>query len=329
MQGLRILLYPFSILYDGITGLRNYGFDRGWLTSTKFDIPIIAVGNLSTGGTGKTPMIEFLIRQNTGKKIAVLSRGYGRKTKGYREVTIESKAIQVGDEPLQFKSKFKDEIIVAVCEKRVQGIQRLIQDHNPEVILLDDAYQHRYVQASHYILLTSYDQPFYKDLVLPAGNLRESVSGAVRAHSIIVTKCPAELSDKEMAEIRSQLKPREHQQVYFSTISYSANVIGLTKAISLESLKDQNITVVTGIAKPSYFVDFLKKYMTVKHLQFPDHYNYKQKDIQLFKDQNNIVITTEKDYVRLREFNISNLYYIPIEARFLGRMPDPNKSDNL
>jgi tetraacyldisaccharide 4'-kinase len=317
MQGLRILLYPFSVLYDGVTRLRNFSFDQGWLTSIKFNIPIIAVGNLSTGGTGKTPMIEFLIRQNEGKRIAVLSRGYGRKTKGYLEVKTTSKVIEVGDEPLQFKTKFENSIVVAVCEKRVGGIERLLKDHKLDLILLDDAYQHRYVQASHYILLTSYEQPYYEDVVLPAGNLRESRSGAARAHSIVVTKCPAVLSEEEMTSIRVKLGARLDQQVYFSAISYSNEAIGSAGNILLSYLKSKEITVITGIAKPSYFVDFLKTYAVVNHLQFPDHHNFTAKDLERI-DPRQFILTTEKDYVRLRNFELDNLYYIPIETKFLG-----------
>lgn len=318
MQGLRILLYPFSVLYDGVTRLRNFSFDQGWLTSTTFNIPIIAVGNLSTGGTGKTPMIEFLIRQNAGKRIAVLSRGYGRKTKGYLEVKTTSKASEVGDEPLQFKTKFEESIIVAVCEKRVVGIQRLIEDHKLDLILLDDAYQHRYVNASHYILLTSYEQPYYEDLLFPAGNLRESKSGADRAQSIVVTKCPVVLSALEMKSITLILEPKSNQEVYFSAVFYSNEAIGSSNNILLSSLKDKEITVVTGIAKPSYFVDFLKTYAIVKHIQFPDHHNYTAKDLKRIATKQ-LIITTEKDYVRLKNFEMENLYYVPIETKFLGK----------
>jgi tetraacyldisaccharide 4'-kinase len=328
MQGLRILLYPFSIIYDGVTSLRNYSFDQGWLTSTQFDIPIIAVGNLSTGGTGKTPMIEFLIRQNTGKRIAVLSRGYGRKTKGYLEVKTTSKVSEVGDEPLQFKIKFENSIVVAVCEKRVDGIQRLMKDHNLDLILLDDAYQHRYVKASHYILLTSYEQPYYEDLLLPAGDLRESRSGASRADSIVVTKCPAVLSEEEMKSIRLKMQPDLHQQVYFSAISYSNEAIGRTGKILLSDLKGKEITVITGIAKPSYFVDFLKSQAIVNHLQFSDHHIFTIKDLEQI-DLNRLIITTEKDYVRLRSFELNNLYYIPIETTFIGEQFSSKRSGSL
>lgn len=321
MSRLRFLLYPLSVLYNGITGLRNQGFDRSWWAQTSFDIPIIAVGNLSTGGTGKTPMIEYLIRQNSEKKLAVLSRGYGRKTKGYLEVFSNSKAVEVGDEPLQFKLKFRESVIVAVCEKRVEGIKRLLAEYDLDLILLDDAYQHRHVKASKYILLTSYDQPYYEDHLLPAGNLRESRSGADRADSIVITKCPADLTEVRKEQIRLKINPKKHQQVYFSTITYSRTVIGWNNTMLLEDLKNKGVTVITGIAKPDYFIDFLQNHMIVDHLRFPDHHNFTEKDLELFKEKE-LIITTEKDFVRLKEFQIAHLFYIPIEMQFLGATPD-------
>ena len=205
MQDLRLILYPFSILYDGITSLRNWAFDTGILDQKEFDIPIIVVGNLSTGGTGKTPMIEYLIDHLVGKRIGVLSRGYGRKTNGYIEVSMGDLAYKVGDEPLQIKRKFQDLIVSAVCERRVEGIEHLLKDHNLDVILLDDAYQHRQVKASHYILLTSYDQLYVNDYLLPSGNLRESRKGARRAKTIVVTKCPSSITKVERHNIKTRL----------------------------------------------------------------------------------------------------------------------------
>ncbi len=316
MQGLRILLYPFSILYDGITGLRNIGFDKGWLKETRFKTRIIAVGNLSTGGTGKTPMIEYLIRQHTDKKVAVLSRGYGRKTKGYLEASSTSLSMEVGDEPLQFKLKYPD-AIVAVCEKRIDGVEQLIEQHSPELILLDDAYQHRYVKASEYILLTSYDKLYFRDYLLPAGDLRESRTGADRADSIIVTKCPSNLSPAEMQSIKSRINPKQHQQVYFATISYAEEASGMDTKILLSSLNGKNVAVITGIAKPKFFIDHLKSNMMVEHMKFPDHHHFSDKEIESFR-KHEVILTTEKDFVRLREYGMKNLFYVPIEMKFLG-----------
>ncbi len=327
MKRLRFLLYPFSIIYDLITGVRNAAFDYGWLPVASFDIPVIAVGNLSTGGTGKTPMIEYLIKHFSTRKVAVLSRGYGRKTKGYIEVSRDHKAIQVGDEPLQFKKKFKESLVVSVCEDRVEGIRRLLLDHSLDVILLDDAYQHRYVKASHYILLTDYSQLYYKDYLLPAGNLRESRRGASRANSIVVTKCPADLSAKKQHEIDNRLQLKASQKVYFSTISYAQQAVGANGKLVLDQLKDKEVTVITGIAKPQYFIEYLQAMFTVEHLKFPDHYNYKASDfINLKKDQ--IILTTEKDYMRLLQCGLENLYFIPIETRFIGERLQLSISDN-
>ncbi|BAO54286.1 tetraacyldisaccharide 4'-kinase [Nonlabens marinus] len=320
MTNLRFLLYPFSVLYDGITGLRNWGFDQGFLEQRQFDIPIIAVGNLSTGGTGKSPMIEYLIRQNSDKKVAVLSRGYGRKTRGFLEVFEKNTPVEVGDEPLQFKLKFKDSIVVAVCEKRVDGVETLLRNHQLDLILLDDAYQHRYVKASTYVLLTSYGQPFYYDHLLPAGNLRESRSGAYRASHIVVTKCPEDLSETEQQQIIKKINPKSYQGVYFSTIGYAAEAIGISGSLTLHKLSGQKITVITGIAKPDYFVSYLKEYMEVDHLYFPDHYNFTQKDIDRFREKE-LIITTEKDFVRLKQYNLEHVYYVPITMEFLGEAP--------
>lgn len=329
MQRLRFLLYPFSILYDGITGLRNWSFDKGILEQKEFDIPVIAVGNLSTGGTGKTPMIEFLIRQHSDKRIAVLSRGYGRKTKGYLEVAVNDNTSKVGDEPLQLKSKFKDSIIVAVCEKRALGIENLLNDHEIDLILLDDAFQHRYVKATHYYLLSSFDKPYYKDYMLPVGNLRESRAGAHRANSIVITKCPNDLKAQAKKYIIQQIQPSCKQKVYFSTINYGEYAINDTEEILLSNLEELKLGVLTGIAKPKYFIEFLKrKNLQFKHHRFSDHYNYKEKDVDGLAKYD-VILTTEKDFVRLKQFDLPNVYFVPIETQFLGESPESSISDNL
>jgi tetraacyldisaccharide 4'-kinase len=318
MQELRLLLYPFSILYDVVTRLRNYAFDKGFLKQHEFNIPVIAVGNLSTGGTGKTPMIEYLIANFKAKKVAVLSRGYGRKTTGYLEISVIDAIERVGDEPLQIKTKFKENIVSAVCEDRVTGIKRLLDAHELDVILLDDAYQHRYVKASRYILLTSYDRLYVDDLLLPAGNLRESRKGAQRANDIVVTKCPANLSQKQMDEIKSRLKLLQQQSLYFSYISYSQLLHGASGTIAIEKLSGKKVTAVTGIARPKPFVQYLKKTMQVAHLNYSDHHDFTAQEINVIKSKE-MVITTEKDYMRLKKYQLVNLYYLPIETRFNGK----------
>ncbi len=321
MQELRLLLYPFSILYDAVTSLRNWAFNNGILEQKEFDIPIIAVGNLSTGGTGKTPMIEYLVRANPEKKIAVLSRGYGRDTTGYLELSEQDLPEKVGDEPLQIKIKFKDKIVSAVCEKRVQGIERLMNDHKLDLILLDDAFQHRHVKASHYVLLTSYDKLYVDDYLLPSGNLRESSRGAKRAKSIVVTKCPDNLSPIERDEIKSKLKLRSFQDLFFSTIQYDKFIYSNSGSISLNSLKGQEVTIVTGIAKPSFFVNYISEYVQGDHLKYKDHHYFTNGEINILKSKS-LIITTEKDYMRLKNYHLENIYYLPMEIKFIGKSLD-------
>ncbi|MEN8817737.1 MAG: tetraacyldisaccharide 4'-kinase [Nonlabens sp.] len=320
MQELRLLLYPFSIIYDGITSLRNWAFDSGILDQQEFDVPIIAVGNLSTGGTGKTPMIEYLINQHVEKRIAVLSRGYGRKTSGYIELSVDDSPEKVGDEPLQIKRKFKDLIISAVCEKRVDGIKRLLKDHSIDLILLDDAYQHRHVKASHYILLTSYNSLYVHDYLLPAGNLRESRSAANRAQSVVVTKCPENISKTERIAIEQRLKLSLNQKLYFSFIGYGNILHGINENIHLADIEGQEVTVVTGIAKPKPFVDFLVKQLKVDHLEFNDHHDFTTAQVENIRNKK-LVITTEKDFMRLKSYRLTNLFYLSIETRFIDSSP--------
>jgi len=320
MQNLRLLLYPFSILYDGITSLRNYAFDKGILEQHEFDIPIIAVGNLSTGGTGKTPMIEYLIGRNKGFKIGVLSRGYGRKTSGYIELDVNDTVEKVGDEPLQIKLKFKGLIVSAVCEKRVDGIDNLLKNHDLDLILLDDAYQHRHVKASHYVLLTSYGKLYKDDYLLPAGNLRESRSGANRAQTVVVTKCPLSISVEETLEIEKKLDLLPFQNLYFSYIAYDDFIYGNDVIKNLNDFKGLEVTVVTGIANPAPFIEYLKKFITVDHLKYNDHHNFTNEEVEVIRSKE-IVITTEKDYARLRNFELGNVMYLPIQTKFIGKEP--------
>ncbi len=326
MKLLRFLLFPFAVLYDAITRIRNWFFNLGVLKSTSFDIPVIAVGNLSVGGTGKSPQIEYLIRLlKDNYKIAVLSRGYKRKTEGFQLVNDTHTAEDVGDEPLQFYKKFKNDITVAVDADRTNGIQQLLQTHNPpEVVLLDDAYQHRKVTASSYILLTKYNDLYVDDFVLPTGNLRESRRGAKRASVIVVTKCPENLSKAEQEKIVRKLNPKSYQKVFFTTIAYDENLKG-TEELAISDLKDKEVLLVTGIANPKPLLNFLKeKEIGFKHLNFPDHHNFTQQDISTIKksfdellSQQKIILTTEKDYMRL-EGKIDPLNYISIKSDFLN-----------
>ncbi|HZW76944.1 MAG TPA: tetraacyldisaccharide 4'-kinase [Flavobacteriaceae bacterium] len=315
MKSLRKLLLPFSVLYGLVTAVRNKLFDFGILKSTRFSLPVIVVGNLSTGGTGKSPMVEYLIRNlKNDYKIGVVSRGYGRKTKGFLEVLPSNTAMEVGDEPLQIKKKFP-EVIVAVSEKRAVGIEKIRK--NTGVILLDDAFQHRSVKPGYSILLTSYTDLYSDDFILPAGNLRESSRGASRADCIVVTKCP-KLTESEMDGVEKRLNPKIGQDVFFSLISYGEKIMSANGAEALEFLSTKTFLLVTGIANPTPLVDYLhSKNLKFTHRSFPDHHHFSEPELKEL-DAQNIILTTEKDYVRLQPF-LKNalLYYLPIEVSFL------------
>ena|SRR5690554_683426 len=321
MKFLRKLLFPFSLIYGGITYLRNRLYDMGWLKSHSYIIPIICVGNLSTGGTGKSPMAEFLVsRLKDRYTLSVLSRGYKRKTKGFQEVFENSTVAEVGDEPLQFKRKFP-EVKVAVCERRSDGIEKLLP--SSELIVLDDAFQHRKVNPSFSILLTSYGDLYVNDLVLPAGNLREPKTGADRADILVVTKCPATLSQSEMDSIKIKLRPKPHQHIHFTKIVYSEQIENRSEKQSLRTLKNKNFTLVTGIANPKPLVEFLKNHdLQFVHKSFSDHHHFTDSEIKDL-DQEGIILTTEKDYMRLQPF-IKNvrLFYLPITISFLNDTAD-------
>ena len=320
MNVLRKILFPFAILYGFITTIRNYLFDKGILKSTSFDIPVIAVGNLSVGGTGKTPQIEYLIRLLSDQyKTATLSRGYKRKSEGFVLANSTSNAEILGDEPFQFYEKFSN-IQVAVDANRTNGIsQLLLQKDKPEVILLDDAYQHRKVTAGLYILLTSYGDLYADDFILPTGNLRESRSGADRANIVIVTKCPNDLSIEEQNRIQQKLKLSTRQQLYFTFIDYDDAIYGKNEKISVSEIKSESKVLLAGIAKPAPFFDYLKN-ENDQCLTFPDHHHFSEEDLETIQvqSQGRKIITTEKDYVRLKDSRlVHQLYYLPIKTTFI------------
>lgn len=321
MNLLRKILFPFAILYGLITSMRNFLFNKGILKSYTFNVPVIAVGNLSVGGTGKTPQIEYLIRLLSDQyKVATLSRGYKRQSKGFILAQANTNTKILGDEPFQFFEKFK-QIQVAVDADRKNGIEQLLlQPEKPEVILLDDAFQHRKVKAGFYILLTSYGDLYSDDWILPAGNLRESSSGAKRANVIIVTKCPADLSLEEQNKIKHNLKLEPDRELYFSYINYDEVIYSEDKTLKVSEIKNIAKLLLAGIAKPEPFFAFLQNTNDVC-LSFPDHHNFTDKDILEIKDvaQNNIIITTEKDYVRLKgSLPSEQLFYLPIQSAFLS-----------
>lgn len=312
MKQLRKILFPFSIVYDIVTSVRNFLYEKNILKSHTFDIPVICIGNLSTGGTGKTPMTEYLISLLQNQySIAVLSRGYGRKTRGFHQVATTDSPENTGDEPLQIKKKFPH-ITVAVDENRVHGISILKENHN--LILLDDAFQHRRVQPSLSILLTAYADLYTHDYLLPAGNLRESRRGAKRAEVIIVTKCPKGLPEQEKEKIRKKINLLPKQQLLFSHLEYAENCTNTIENKPLEFFKNKKITLITGIANPAPLSNFLKSSgLDFEHLTYPDHHAFSEKEIQLFK-QKEFLLTTEKDFKRLDgKLNPEKLFYLPVK----------------
>ncbi|MGB0896487.1 MAG: tetraacyldisaccharide 4'-kinase [Flavobacteriaceae bacterium] len=314
MSKLRKLLYPFAIVYDVVTRVRNFCYDTGVFKSVSYNIPIIAVGNLSVGGTGKSPMIEYLIRLLLPEgQLATLSRGYKRQSEGFVLAHSNSTAEEIGDEPMQFHSNFP-KIAVAVDANRQHGIQQLQKLVNPDVILLDDAFQHRKVTAGFYVLLTKYNDLFVDDLLLPAGNLRESKRGASRADVIVVTKCPNNLSASEQQVVIKKLNVA--QKVFFTSIGYGNEVIG-DKEINLNDLVSENVTLVTGIANPKPLVEYLKsKQLQFEHLAYKDHHNFTDKQLEELSKKR-LILTTEKDYMRLKD-KIKNVYYLPIVTEFIS-----------
>lgn len=319
MKFLRKLLFPFSLIYGLITAIRNFLYKTGFFTSFGFPIPVIAVGNLSTGGTGKTPHTEYLIRLLSSRyRVAVLSRGYRRKSSGFVLADETSTVANLGDEPFQYHTKFTG-INVAVDANRKNGIDRLITQVNPDVILLDDAYQHRKVKAGLYVLLTAYDDLYVDDLVLPAGNLREFAIGAKRADIIIVTKCPPDLTVAAQREIARKLNPGPLQSVFFTTIVYNDNICGQEKSIPVKSLNVKKI-LVAGIAKPEPFFRYLQRDGDVLHA-YPDHHDFTEAEIAKLKSasEDKIIVTTEKDYMRLKgRLPVDRLFYLPIVVKFLN-----------
>lgn len=312
---MRFLLLPFAILYGLGVRLRHFLYDRGWLSSKRYPFPILCVGNLAVGGTGKTPMVEYLVRLLGQEQVAILSRGYRRKTKGFFLADDSATAMTLGDEPYQYHRKFP-RATVAVCESRQEGIERLLENPHFKYIILDDAFQHRKVQAETNLLLTSYDKLYTQDFLLPVGSLRDIRSRARKAQIIIVTKCP-ELTQTEQEKIIQQLKPLPSQKLYFTTIAYSDRVYSHEDSQALKDFIATPFTLVTGIANPTPLVDFLEKQgASFEHLAYSDHHHFSNRELEFLRQKGRI-LTTEKDYVRL-EGALSTLYYLPIETQFLN-----------
>ena len=306
----KIIYWKLSLQFYLITFLRNKFYDFDLLKSFSFEIPVISVGNLAVGGTGKTPMVEFLIKKFSNKyKIAVLSRGYKRKTKGFIIASEKDDASTIGDEPFQYYLKFKN-IKVAVDKKRKHAIKELINT-GINMIILDDAFQHRKVIPTYSILLSDYSNLYFNDYLLPRGNLRESKSGYKRADSIIITKCPENLSENNKQYLIKRINPKYNQHIFFSKIKYSDELFSANNSINISKLSNQKVDVITGIVNSENLIKHLEERgLLINHFKYPDHYNYKLKDLSKIKED--FIITTEKDYTKLRKFNIENLYYLPI-----------------
>jgi tetraacyldisaccharide 4'-kinase len=330
-QSLRLLLFPFAILYNIVTSVRNRLYDQGLKPSASFEIPVIGVGNIAVGGTGKTPMIEYLVRLlKPNYKIATLSRGYGRATKGFRVVKSHDNAITVGDEPFQFYKKFHPAVNVAVGEERALAIPMILDEHaDTKVILLDDSFQHRKVKPSFQILLTDYSNLFYNDLLLPAGRLRESKYNVNRADVIVVTKCPLDLGEDERLEIEASIRDLTSKPVFFATIRYG-NLISIGPAAL--HLPD-SVILMTAIANAKPIEDFVShNFKLLRSITFADHYFYKERDLAMIttlaRQNKAAIITTEKDAAKIDTpaFKVflsqTPFFYLPMEIEFLKNGKD-------
>lgn len=326
-------LIPLSWIYGLVTGIRNLMFEMGILKSKSYDVPVISVGNLTVGGTGKTPHTEYLIRLlHNDNQIAVLSRGYKRKSKGYILAEPDMPMTKIGDEPYQMKKKFPF-IHMAVDKNRCHGIEELISSSTKpdvDVIILDDAYQYRYVQPGINILLMDYHRLIYLDKLLPAGRLREAKSGKNRADVVIVTKCPDNITPMEQHGIASSLDLENWQQIFFTTFVYGDpyKVEDPSQTITLDDLKSKDILLVTGIASPEQMeYDLSKLGIKFDSIHFPDHHNFTTEDIAQIKRQSKdkIIMMTEKDAARIEGLfgeDSARIYALPIQVEFLGNKGD-------
>lgn len=318
----KILLFPLAVLYGTAIRIRNILFDNGMLKSTYFSMPVINVGNLTVGGTGKTPHVEYLINLLEKQyNIAVLSRGYKRKSSGFNLVSESSAVSFAGDEPLQIKKKHEN-VTVAVDKDRVNGVKMLLAEKpSTEVILLDDAYQHRYIDAGFNILLIDYNRLITDDLLLPAGRLREHRSSVKRADIVLITKSPPDLSAINMRLIYKKLPLLQRQHLFYTSLSYDSPRYVVDQGITAPQmeeikLKYPNVLLITGIAEPGPLINYLNSFdLQIDHLQYPDHHYYKENDLEKISERYNrlpdgkrCIITTEKDATRLRE-NINTVYF--------------------
>ena len=331
---MNFLLYPLSLIYELYTSFRNFLFDLGIIDSIEYKIPTIGIGNLSTGGTGKSIVVDYIIGKFKNKnKITTLSRGYNRNTKGFIQASNMSTAYEIGDEPFQFYSKHP-EINVVVCEDRRKGMNIILKNlPDTDLCIWDDVFQHRFVKPGLMILTTTFQYPFYKDEILPVGNLRENISSAKRADLIVVTKCPDNLSQKDKISFLESLNPNDNQKVFFSSLTYMQKIKSDSEEVDIDVLEDVDFILVTGIADSSYLVNFLKnKALKFKHLKYSDHYNFNKSSIDKITglSLNKIILTTEKDFGRLRpKINNRDIYYIEVGLKFPMEINEYNFDKNI
>ena len=329
IRSFRFLMLPLSLLYGAIISIRNFLFNKKIIRSATFNFPLICIGNLAVGGTGKSPMVEYLVQLlKADYKVATLSRGYKRKTKGYALANEATTALEIGDEPMQFHTKFPD-VAVAVGEERIVAIPQLLHDKpNTEVIILDDAFQHRYVQAGLNILLSDCNNLFYKDWFLPSGDLRDQRKSYKRAQVIIITKCPPTLPIAEKEKITKEVNLLPGQQIFFTALQYS-NPYHILSSETIALTKEASVLLVCGIAKPKPLQSFLAEgTLHYEELLYNDHHIFTIDDLKNIrsrfdelKGDQKIIITTEKDAVRLHKFDeeLKNLplYVLPVKPHFL------------
>ncbi|BDS13607.1 tetraacyldisaccharide 4'-kinase [Aureispira anguillae] len=326
MKEKRFILLPLALVYGCCVSIHRMMYKIGILTKTAFQLPVISVGNLSVGGTGKSPHVEFMHQLLTSDySTAIVSRGYGRKSKGVREVHLDALAIEVGDEPLQFKLKYPKTTVI-VAERRVLGVQKALTiAPTTNCILLDDAFQHWAIAPTVQVMLTTFDQPFFDNWVLPAGNLREFRRGYQRADFIIVTKCPASITEAQRASYIRAIQPLKHQKVFFSYFSYQTlyNLVDVKQTQTLIDLKKEKVLVVTGIADTTYLEQFMdRQEVAANYLRFPDHHHFSLTDLEHIKAQaaGRWIVITQKDATKLLHYgsyiqqNNLSVYVLPIEV---------------
>lgn len=328
---------PFTWLYQGATQVRNYLYDKAFIKSFEFDTKVINVGNLTVGGTGKTPHVEYLISQlGSERSICTLSRGYGRKSKGFILTDETATATLIGDEPMQFFTKFSPKIGVAVGEDRVEAIPNILfEREGTELILLDDAFQHRAVVPNVNLLLCDFNRPFYEDFPFPAGRLRESRGGAKRADIVIVSKCPAMFSEDIQEEMRKKIRKytRQDTPIFFTTMHYAKPEASKNTSTEVLNLPEgSEVVLVSGIAQSQALEEYVQTHFhLLEHIRYPDHHHYQEKDIDKikktiskFSSSKVALLTTEKDEVKFASAEFKDFweeilrYYLPIEVKFLG-----------